>query len=91
MLAKTGLLVVSNPNRIGKILSCIQKSVQNTLYINILTSDWMPHKAATTVPKYSQTISGIYSQVGFKLCQVTINTKYKIYHLRQRDIAATLM
>ncbi|CAH0563565.1 unnamed protein product [Brassicogethes aeneus] len=67
MLCKTGLLIVSNPNKIGKILSKIQNNVKNTLYIQLLSTlsdplgNFYPN-LYNSWPKYSQTIFGIYSQ-----------------------------
>lgn len=68
MLAKTGLLVVSNPTQIGKILSSVEKQVKQTLYIQLLSALSEPFgnfytNIFNTWPKYSQTIYGIYSQV----------------------------
>ncbi|XP_044253000.1 bifunctional coenzyme A synthase-like [Tribolium madens] len=67
MLAKTGLLIVSNPTQIGKILPSIQKRVQNTLYIQLLSALTEPFgnfytNVFTSWPKYSKTLYGIYSQ-----------------------------
>ncbi|EFA07751.2 bifunctional coenzyme A synthase [Tribolium castaneum] len=67
MLAKTGLLVVSNPTQIGKILPSIQKRVKNTLYIQLLSALSEPFgnfytNVFTSWPKYSKTLYGIYSQ-----------------------------
>ena len=68
MLAKTGLLVVSNPKQIGKILPLVRNHVKNTLYIQLLSALTEPfgnfHTTAfNSWPKYSQTIHGIYTQV----------------------------
>ncbi|KAJ3644954.1 hypothetical protein Zmor_022650 [Zophobas morio] len=67
MLAKTGLLVVSNPKQIGKILPLVRNHVKNTLYIQLLSALTEPfgnfHTTAfNSWPKYSQTIHGIYTQ-----------------------------
>jgi phosphopantetheine adenylyltransferase/dephospho-CoA kinase len=67
MLAKTGLLIVSNPKQIGKILPSVQKKVQHTLYIQLLSALTEPFgnfhtNVFNSWPKYSQTIYGIYSQ-----------------------------
>ncbi|CAH1178912.1 unnamed protein product [Phaedon cochleariae] len=67
MLAKTGLLIISNPKQIAKILSTIESQVKNTLYIQLLSALSDPFgsfypKSFTSWPKYSQTISKIYSQ-----------------------------
>lgn len=72
MLAKTGLLIVSNPKQIGKILSSIEKQVNQTLYIQLLSALCEPlgnfyTNVFNTWPKYSQTIYGIYSQVIYNL------------------------
>lgn len=67
MLVKTGLLVVSNPKHIGRILCNVQQNVKSTLYIQLLSALSEPlsfhPNLFTTWPKYSQTIWGIYSQV----------------------------
>ncbi|XP_017772037.1 PREDICTED: bifunctional coenzyme A synthase-like [Nicrophorus vespilloides] len=67
MLAKTGLLVVSNPTHLNKILSSVRSQVKNTLYIQLLSALGEPfgsfhQNIFTTWPKFSQTISKIYSQ-----------------------------
>ncbi|CAH1954560.1 unnamed protein product [Acanthoscelides obtectus] len=68
MLAKTGLLIVSNPKQIHKILSSIHKQVKNTLYIQLLSALGDPLGAFQPVvfntwPKFSKTLFNIYSQV----------------------------
>lgn len=70
MIAKTGLLVVTNPKHISKLLPKVQKQVKNTLYIH-LTSALKPlgvfnPDIFTTIPKYSQSIRVIYSEVKIK-------------------------
>ncbi|KAL1494410.1 hypothetical protein ABEB36_010013 [Hypothenemus hampei] len=67
MLAKTGLLVVSNPKHINRLLSDVQKSVKSTLYIQLLSALTEPlgnfySNLFTTPPKFSRTIFNIYSQ-----------------------------
>ncbi|KAJ8941748.1 hypothetical protein NQ314_010285 [Rhamnusium bicolor] len=67
MLAKTGLLVVSNHKQIGEILSSVQKQVKNTLYIQFLSALGEPlgsfyPKTFNAWPKFSQTIFNVYSQ-----------------------------
>ncbi|XP_018576337.1 bifunctional coenzyme A synthase [Anoplophora glabripennis] len=67
MLAKTVLLVVSNPQQIGKVLSRVQKQVKNTIYIQLLSALGEPFgsvqpKLYSTWPKLSKTIYNIYSQ-----------------------------
>lgn len=74
MIAKTGLLVVTNPKNISKILPSIQKQVKNTLYIH-LTSALKPlnrirPEIYSNIPKCSQAIKVIYCEVSnlmFKL------------------------
>ncbi|XP_066249367.1 bifunctional coenzyme A synthase [Euwallacea similis] len=67
MLVKTGLLVVSNPKHINRLLTDVQKSVKNTLYIQLLSAlndplgNFHPN-IFNTPPKLSRTIFGIYSQ-----------------------------
>lgn len=68
MLVKTGLLVVSNPTQIGKILPSVKERVKSTLYIQLLSALSEPFgnfhpNIFTSWPKYSKTIYGIYSQV----------------------------
>lgn len=66
MIAKTGLLVLTNPVQIGKILPTIREKVKNTLYIHItkgLQEGKVNPEIFTSAPKYSHTIRGIYSQV----------------------------
>lgn len=68
MLAKTGLLVISNPQQIGKVLSQVKKQVKNTIYIQLLSALGEPlgsfhPKIYNTWPKLSKTIYNIYSQV----------------------------
>lgn len=66
MLAKTVLLVVSNPQQIGKILSQVHKQVKNTIYIQLLSTIGEPFnqpKLYNTWPKLSKAIYNIYSQV----------------------------
>ncbi|GJQ85440.1 hypothetical protein Trydic_g23865 [Trypoxylus dichotomus] len=68
MLFKTGLLVISNPKHIGKILPSLKKYVHNTLYIQLLSALTDPFGSFhpnlfNTWPKFSQTITGIYKQV----------------------------
>lgn len=68
MLRKTGLLIVSNPTQIGKILSDVPKKVKNTLYIQLLSSLAEPFGQFYPItfnkwPKYSKTIFNIYFQV----------------------------
>lgn len=67
-MAKTGLLILTNPIHIGKILPTIKKQVKNTLYIhltNALSEPCAKYKPEifTTLPKYSRTIRGIYAEV----------------------------
>ncbi|KAF5290520.1 hypothetical protein FQA39_LY03624 [Lamprigera yunnana] len=66
MLVKTALLIVSNPNNIGKILVNIQEKVKKTLYIQLLSAVTGPlafhSNLFTSAPKYSKLIWGIYSQ-----------------------------
>lgn len=68
MLAKTGLLVVSNPKHISKLLIDAQKTVKNTLYIQLLSALSDPlggfhTNIFNTPPKLSRTIYLIYSEV----------------------------
>lgn len=68
MLAKTGLLIVSNPKHIAKLLTDAQKAVKNTLYIQLLSALGEPlgsfhSNIFNTPPKFSRTIYCIYSQV----------------------------
>lgn len=68
MLAKNGLLIVSNPTHIGKLLTSAEKYIKNTVYIQLLCALGDPFGAFhpqifTSWPKYSQTIHSIYSQV----------------------------
>ncbi|KAH1016782.1 hypothetical protein HUJ04_007953 [Dendroctonus ponderosae] len=67
MLAKTGLLIVSNPKHINKLLSNVKETVKHTLYIQLLTALNEPlgsfySHMFNTPPKLSRTIFGIYSQ-----------------------------
>ncbi|KAF5282893.1 hypothetical protein FQR65_LT14170 [Abscondita terminalis] len=72
MLAKTALLIVSNPNQLGRILINIQETVKTTLYIQLLSGISGPFSfypnVFTSWPKYSQIVYGIYSQAA-KYCQ----------------------
>ncbi|CAG9773804.1 unnamed protein product [Ceutorhynchus assimilis] len=66
-MAKTGLLIVSNPKHITKLLSDISKTVQNTLYIQLLSALSDPlgsfhANVFSAPPKFSRTIYSIYSQ-----------------------------
>lgn len=68
MIAKTALLIVSNPNHIGKILPSLTKQVNKTLYIQLLSALSSPlgsfcPEIFNVWPKFTQTISGIYAQV----------------------------
>lgn len=65
MLAKTVLLVISNPQQIGKVLSQVHKQVKNTIYIQLLSTIGEPFnqpKIYNTWPKLSKAIYNIYSQ-----------------------------
>ncbi|KAJ8915136.1 hypothetical protein NQ315_000388 [Exocentrus adspersus] len=67
MLAKTGLLVISNPQQIGKVLPSIQKHVKTTIYIQLLSALTEPLGSFqpamyNTWPKFSKTIYNIYFQ-----------------------------
>ncbi|KAI4457241.1 dephospho-coa kinase-related [Holotrichia oblita] len=67
MLSKTALLIVSNPNHVGKILPSLTKHVNKTLYIQLLSALSNPFGSFypnifDAWPKFTQTISGIYSQ-----------------------------
>lgn len=80
MIAKTGLLVVTNPKHISKILPKVQEQVKNTLYIH-LTSALKPfgrinRDTFSLVPKYSQTIRVIYSEVRFIQLILLLFCKY---------------
>lgn len=73
MSVKTGLLVISNPSKIGKILCSAKKQVNNTLYIQLLSALTEPFgcfhpNVFNSWPKFSQTIAGIYSQVRIGNC-----------------------
>ncbi|KAK4874734.1 hypothetical protein RN001_014094 [Aquatica leii] len=72
MLAKTALLIVSNPNHLGRILLNIHEKVKTTLYIQLLSGISGPFSfypnVFTSWPKYSQIIWGIYSQAA-RHCQ----------------------
>lgn len=70
MLAKTGLLIVSNPKHVGKLLSHAQSKVKNTVYIQLLSAIGDPFglfypNVFNSWPKFSQTIHGIYSQASY--------------------------
>lgn len=70
MIAKTGLLIVSNPKQISKVLASVQKQVKNTLYIQLLSALSDPFgqfhiKTLNSWPKCSRTIFNIYSQVDY--------------------------
>lgn len=70
MIAKTGLLVLTNPVQISKILPTIREKVKNTLYIHItkgLQEGKYKPEIFSSAPKYSQTVRGIYSQAA-SLC-----------------------
>ncbi|XP_028133905.1 bifunctional coenzyme A synthase [Diabrotica virgifera virgifera] len=67
MLAKTGLLIVSNPKQIANLLGSVKKQVKNTLYVQLLSALSEPlgnfcPKSINTWHKFSPTIHGIYSQ-----------------------------
>lgn len=69
-MVKTGLLVVTNPTKIGRILPAIPKHVKNTLYVQLsqdnqlrIGGDQLYHS-----PYTGQTIVRIYSQTS-TLCQ----------------------
>ncbi|CAG9827442.1 unnamed protein product [Diabrotica balteata] len=67
MLAKTGLLIVSNPKQIANLLGSVKKQVKNTLYVQLLSALSEPlgnfcPKSLNTWHKFSPTIHGIYSQ-----------------------------
>ncbi|KAJ8942036.1 hypothetical protein NQ318_002790 [Aromia moschata] len=67
MLAKTGLLIVSNPKQIGTILESVQKLVKNTLYIQLLSAISEPFgnfysRTVNPWPEFSKTIYNIYAQ-----------------------------
>ncbi|KRT82920.1 hypothetical protein AMK59_4345, partial [Oryctes borbonicus] len=67
MLVKTGLLIVSNPTHIAKIIPSLKKYVNNTLYIQLLSALTDPFGSFypnlfNTWPKFRQTITGIYKQ-----------------------------
>ncbi|XP_060521985.1 bifunctional coenzyme A synthase [Cylas formicarius] len=95
MLAKTGLLIVSNPQQISKVLRSIQNRVQSTLYIQLLSAltdqlgNFCPG-VFTTWPKFNKTIFGIYSQAA-KYCndldvQVLLSgLKYNIPQIKTRN------
>uniref|UniRef100_A0A1B6CV28 Bifunctional coenzyme A synthase n=2 Tax=Clastoptera arizonana TaxID=38151 RepID=A0A1B6CV28_9HEMI len=75
MMTKTGLLIVSNPSRILRILPSIQKEIENTLYIqyfpeilwtNIFknTSKNNNNEKSKPIswPKYSSSVIGLYAK-----------------------------
>lgn len=68
MLARTGLLIVSNPTHIVKLLSSAENYIKNTIYIQFLFAlgdsfgNFQP-QVFTSSPKYSQSIHAVYSQV----------------------------
>ncbi|GLV32971.1 Bifunctional Phosphopantetheine adenylyltransferase - Dephospho-CoA kinase [Carabus blaptoides fortunei] len=73
MIAKTGLLILTNPVHIGKILPTIRQQVKTTLYIHLANALHEPvarykPDIFTSAPKCSQTIRGIYSQAA-AICQ----------------------
>ena len=78
MLVKTGLLVVSNPKHIGKVLTSVKKHVNNTLYIQLLSAlsepfgTFLPN-VFDSWPKFSKTITGIYSQVILQIISCYLN------------------
>lgn len=71
MLPKTALLIVSNPNQIGKVLVNIHQKVKTTLYIQLLSALNGPlsfhSHIFTSSPMYSSIISSIYFQAA-KYC-----------------------
>lgn len=68
MLAKTGLLIVSNPTQISKVFSTINKKVKNILYVQFLSALNDPvgvfhPNVFTSWPKFTKIIYNVYSQV----------------------------
>lgn len=68
MLVKTGLLIVSNPKHVGKILPSLRARVNSTLYVQMISALTDPFgsfypRIFDSWPKYSQIIKGIYTQV----------------------------
>ncbi|XP_034242638.1 bifunctional coenzyme A synthase [Thrips palmi] len=68
-MAKTGLLVVTNPSRVGRVLPDVQKYLLNKLYIQYLPTRLSrlltppsPPVAAPSPAVYSRAVIGMYSQ-----------------------------
>nr|XP_022907946.1 bifunctional coenzyme A synthase-like isoform X1 [Onthophagus taurus] len=97
MIVKTGLLIVSNPKHIGKVLATIKTHVNNTLYIQLLSALQEPFGSFqpniyTSSPKFSKTINGIYSQViiDYQIYQFNLN-KFKVaYFCEELDVRVLL-
>lgn len=73
MASKTGLLIISNPKQIDRILSSAKKEVSKVLYIQLLSALIEPLGCSKInlplcLPTASKTINGIYSQAA-KHCQ----------------------
>lgn len=68
-MSKTGLLVVTNPSRVSRVLPDVQKYLLNKLYIQYLPTrlsrlltPTSPPVAAPSPAVYSRTVIGMYSQ-----------------------------
>ncbi|KAK3909819.1 Bifunctional coenzyme A synthase [Frankliniella fusca] len=68
-MAKTGLLVVTNPSRVAKVLPDLQKHLLNKLYIQYLPqclsrllTPTTPSLSSPSPTVYSKTVIGMYSQ-----------------------------
>lgn len=72
MMAKTGLLILTNPAKIANLLPSVLNHVNNTLYIH-----WNPHNKvevkSTEWPNHIQTVNQIYYQVNRYFCYILIN------------------
>lgn len=63
MLAKTGLVVISNPTQLSRILRSAQKQVKNMLYVQLMSKQLQPFASPQHPwPSFSQAIKSIYSQ-----------------------------
>lgn len=72
-MSNTGLLIVTNPTKISRILPIVQQYVNKTLYVQYYPNRQrllVPSnlEAATTAPRHGKAIVGIYCQTNI-LCQ----------------------
>lgn len=80
MAFNTGLLVLTNVKQVGSVLSSVQQKVSRILYIqffNALSENTSnaQNNLLSSLPRYSQEILGVYSQVILKCYFVYIINK----------------